>query len=521
MRARVAITVRQLVDTPHLGTRFHCGRAGADQVINWAHSCELPEPWDWLEPFDMLMTVGFGLPRSPAHQARYVARLADAGISAIAIAEGVDAPRISASMVRASERRALPILLTAFEVPFAALARVVAEAKTDDEERLRLLKTARIYESLRAATIAGRDPSSLLEDLGAELGCTFELVELRTWRYPFTPVRTVPPSIRTVLGDALTRCAGHLPAILRLDIDGHAAVAVPVPSRRPAALLASRFTGSAPELSVLQHASTVAALQLEKLASERDALNRSGSELFAELLAGRQDAARATSSLRAAQLASGDLLIAAWSQGEQHGAGSHGAGPTALHQELFARAVPHLLRLRDSERIALALIPADRATLELFLDALPDPPRVGLSGTITSPDGIADAARQARWALHAGVAAPSGVVRYGESGEAAWTLTLEDSEELAEHVLGALLRYDQTHQTELVHTLAALLRNNRSPTRTAAELFIHRQTLTYRVRRIEKLTGRSLSSTKDVVELWLALRAVDVVEGSSLLGVGA
>jgi purine catabolism regulator len=72
-----------------------------------------------------------------------------------------------------------------------------------------------------------------------------------------------------------------------------------------------------------------------------------------------------------------------------------------------------------------------------------------------------------------------------------------------------------------VRTLAALLRNNRSPTRTAAELFIHRQTLTYRMRRIEKLTGRSLSSTKDVVELWLALRAVDVVEGSSLLGAGA
>jgi purine catabolism regulator len=183
--------------------------------------------------------------------------------------------------------------------------------------------------------------------------------------------------------------------------------------------------------------------------------------------------------------------------------------------------VPHLLRLRDSERIALALIPGDPATLQLFLDALPDPPRVGLSGMITSPDGIADAAREARWALHAGAATPSRVVRYNESGEAAWTFTLEGSEELAEHVLGPLLRYDQTHQTELVRTLAVLLRNNRSPTRTAAELFIHRQTLTYRMRRIEKLTGRSLSSTKDVVELWLALRAVDVVEGSSLLGAGA
>jgi PucR family transcriptional regulator, purine catabolism regulatory protein len=212
MRARVAITVRQLVDTPHLRTRFHCGRAGADQVINWAHSCELAEPWDWLEPFDMLMTVGLGLPRKPVDQARYVGRLADAGMSAIAIAEGVEAPPISAPMVRASERRALPILLTAFEVPFAALARVVAEAKTDDEERLRLLKTARLYESVRAATISGRDPTSLLEDIGAELGCDFELLELHTWRYPFNPARpcrrrrarSVAPA-RSAAGEPLPR----------------------------------------------------------------------------------------------------------------------------------------------------------------------------------------------------------------------------------------------------------------------------------------------------------------------------
>jgi purine catabolism regulator len=110
------------------------------------------------------------------------------------------------------------------------------------------------------------------------------------------------------------------------------------------------------------------------------------------------------------------------------------------------------------------------------------------------------------------------VIRYGEDGASPWTLPLEESEELLEHVLGPLRDYDRIHQTELVRTLAVLLRNNRSPTSTAAELFIHRQTLVYRIRRIEELTSRSLSRTEDVVELWLALRAVEVVEGSTLLG---
>ena len=502
----VAITVKQLVETPHIGTRFHAGRAGGEQMINWAHSCEMPDPWSWLEPFDMLMTNGIGVPADPEEQSRYIDRLADAGISAITVGEGVGAPPISRAMVSAAERRALPILLTAYEVPFAAVARVVAEARTDAVERRRLMKTARIYESLRTATIEGRDAISLLEDLGAELGCRLEVIDIATWRGAFVPERRVAQAPRSVLRQTLDRCAGHLPAILRLDVDGHAAVAVPVPAQRPAALLASRFTDAVPELSVLQHVSTVAALELERLASERDALSRSGAELLGALLAGTLTTADAQAGLRRAGL-SGDLVLATWSE----------PSPTVpLHQDLYARAVPHLLRAGDRDRLPLALIPDDDRLRRLLVDALGGDGPVGLSATIPSPARMPDAEREARWALH-GARTDQATARYGEDEPAVWAFALERSEELAEHVLGPLTEYDRNHPTALVRTLAVLLCNNRSPSATAEQLFIHRQTLVYRMRRIEELTGRSLSSTEDVVELWLALRALEVIQGSRLL----
>ena len=505
----VAITVKQLVDTPHIGTRFHAGRAGGEQAINWAHSCEMPDPWDWLEPFDMLMTNGIGVPADAGEQSRYIDHLADAGISAIAVGEGVGAPPISGAMAAASERRALPILLTAYEVPFAAVARVVAESRTDGAERRRLMKTARIYESLRTATIERRDALSLLRDLGSELGCRLEVLDVATWRNSFAPRDVVAAPARAVLRDTLRRCAGHLPAILRLDVDGHAALAVPVPSRRPAAMLASRFTDSVPELSVLQHVSTVAALELEKLASERDALGRSGAELLEAALAGRIDAASAREALRRADL-DGELVLAAW----RPAPAAEGFSP---HHELYARGVPHLLRAGDRDRVGLALVHHDDGAQRMLLDALGGDCVVGVSAVVTEPGRLADAAREARWALHE--AAPGQrLARYGEDEPASWAFALDRSEELAEHVLGPLIAYDRAHQTELVRTLAVLLRNNRSPNPTAAALFIHRQTLVYRVRRIEELTARSLSSTKDVVDLWLALRAVEVSDGSSLLG---
>ena len=43
--------------------------------------------------------------------------------------------------------------------------------------------------------------------------------------------------------------------------------------------------------------------------------------------------------------------------------------------------------------------------------------------------------------------------------------------------------------------------------RAARELYCHRHTLRYRIRRVEQLTGRDLSSARDRIEFWLALRA--------------
>jgi len=474
-------------------------------VINWAHSCEMTDPWHWLEPFDMLMTLGLGMPADPNDQAGYVTHLADAGISAIAIGEDVGAPPISAAMVAASERRALPILVTAFEVSFAALARVVADSRTDVEERRRLARTARIYESLRTATVDGRGGAALLDDLGSELGCRLDVLDLRSWRFAFEPRRRAPAAVRDVLRETLVRCAGHLPAILHLELDRRVGLAVPVPARRPAALLASRFTEHQPELSVLQHASTVAALELEKLASSRDALARAGAELFRELLAERLESAQAGVRLGAAGLGHDDLVVAAWWH--------EGTTTAGVHQELFAWDLPHLLDADREDGIALALVPDRRRALQALLDALPRGCCVGVSAEVGGQNRVAAASREARWALGHGQAGRTRVVRYRETNASSWPFAPDRAEEVAEHVLGPLRRYDQAHRTELVRTLAALLGNDRSPTRTAADLFIHRQTLVYRMRRIEKLTGRSLSSTKDVVDLWLALRALEVVGG--------
>ena len=48
---------------------------------------------------------------------------------------------------------------------------------------------------------------------------------------------------------------------------------------------------------------------------------------------------------------------------------------------------------------------------------------------------------------------------------------------------------------------------DRETHKAAQALHIHPNTLLYRVRRFEQITGRSLASTEALAETWLALRA--------------
>ena len=81
----------------------------------------------------------------------------------------------------------------------------------------------------------------------------------------------------------------------------------------------------------------------------------------------------------------------------------------------------------------------------------------------------------------------------------------------ADSVLGPLDRYDEAHGGELIPSLRAFLDRNARWEAAAGELYVHRHTLRYRMRKVEELTGRDLASARDRMELFLAIRARDLL----------
>ncbi len=64
-----------MVSIPDLRTWVYTGAGGLDREITWAHANELPDPTEWLDSGELLMTTGLGAPKEPTAQKAYVGRL--------------------------------------------------------------------------------------------------------------------------------------------------------------------------------------------------------------------------------------------------------------------------------------------------------------------------------------------------------------------------------------------------------------------------------------------------------------
>ena len=106
------------------------------------------------------------------------------------------------------------------------------------------------------------------------------------------------------------------------------------------------------------------------------------------------------------------------------------------------------------------------------------------------------------------------VASYRDLGAFQLILSLQDDEALrlyCDSVLGPLEDASGEYGDELIRSLETYIEQNGQWEKAARELFCHRHTLRYRIRRVEQLTGRDLSKAQDRIEFWLALRARELV----------
>lgn len=67
-------------------------------------------------------------------------------------------------------------------------------------------------------------------------------------------------------------------------------------------------------------------------------------------------------------------------------------------------------------------------------------------------------------------------------------------------------KYNQESDLDLINTLMVYFKNNESLTKTANELFIHVNTLKYRIKKINQISGYDLNNSEEKLQLYLGLK---------------
>lgn len=502
----MGVTVREVSAQPHLLMDLVAGAAGLDNTVTWAHSSDLPDPSGWLTGGEMVMKNGRTLPREAAAQVAFVGSLVTAGASALVIGLDQRTPRLTQPMIEHADTLRFPVLRVPFSMPFALIGRAVAEqaVRGDTTE---IARTARIYGLIGDAVARGH-PAQFLAKLRQELDCPVFVIDSETAANVLPGTPPLPPASRSTLRTALERNRGHGPAVLRApETDDTELAAITVPYEEPTLLVVRHPRGRHLDMPLLQHAATVTAVEVSYASLRQDHQRELGTELLTQLLESTLTGEAAERDLAAQGIEAAHARLLATSH---PGDGSQ----RRLHHRLTRRGIHHVLARRRDTLFVLVSTAGPKPTMDIVHSQLGDEASLGISDLLRSGSRTPDAAREALWALAASKRTGSPVY-YGSASALPAIRDPNQAQALVDRVLGPVIEHDNGTGGELLHSLATFLSCRRSWVRTAEALHLHRQTVIYRMRQVEQLTGRDLGDTQDIAELWLALAAHDAITGDT------
>ncbi|HEY1967278.1 MAG TPA: PucR family transcriptional regulator ligand-binding domain-containing protein [Pseudonocardia sp.] len=496
----MSVTVADLLAVPRLRMSLLAGAAGLDRRITWAHPSDSDHPWDWLTDGELVLRNGESLPVSRAAQLTYLRRLAETGAAGLVIGADQKTEQLHPELLDTAQQLGFPLLWVPYGIAFTTVVRAVADANSH-ADAARFARTERVYRAVRDS-LSGRQRRDLMSVLERELRCRLLLVDGAG-----APVLTHHPGraaqnqdeIAAAVQLAVAEVGGVIPAVLRIDIGGGAtAVAVEVPAEELTLLVALGAQPDWVDVELLQHVATAAAVQLASWSMHRGYLRRLGAELLSQLLDDQLDAASAHAGFAETELDPADcVLLAVRAQNPDWDAD--------LHIALSRRAIPSLLLGRAE--VLYAMLPDRPEALDTVRRAAGARAAVGISAPVGTARRAPAARREADWAVSVAASAPSRLARYGNQVSLFLLRDLDEAQMVVDRVLGALLEHDRERGSDLVGSLDTFLTCQRSWQRTGRALGVHKQTVLYRMRKVEQLTGRALAETADIAELWVALQA--------------
>lgn len=461
------------------------GARGVNRMITWAHAVDTADPWLWVEPGDLMMSTGANLPSDEHRQIAWLQRLDSARVTAILLELPPSGLYLTEGLIRYSDERGLPLITVSRPIQFNNIAHLVVESALRSRwERTEMIQRLfSSYTSLLRREVSQEERLQVLcRILDAEVYIAHTETDAVLFHHPVEPTA----------GDQVKWKSVELPG-----------------RGFERAYLKPSSSGLIADAEFMWHWSTLVGMELGFETVRLDQLRAQNEPLLRSLICGELDAITLRSLLEQRTLADNVQLVAVEVGDQQTEAGVEYLN--RIHLLPAMRNEPHLLCTLDGVLYLAMHHPISAAVL----DEIGASPTVtlGLSRPVSAANPYPNAAEQALNALQH---ARSQGVRSSHFDElVAEQFGVFDQQSIQQRIdqtLGPLIEYDQQNGTELLETLRAYLDADRSGTGTAKLLRVHRQTLVYRLKMVQRLTGMSPNSTEGIVAFSEALTSLNSLQ---------
>jgi len=516
------LTVKGLLDELDLNPA--ASTKSLSNPVRWVHISELEDPTPWLSGGELMLTTGIQL-NTAAKQRAFVRRLANHNLAGLGFGTGFDHRKLPKAVIDEAAKHDFPLFEVPYSMPFIAITEK-AFARLVNEQYEVLQRGIGMQRRLERLVLEGRGLDQITATISAAVGGTVLVLdghgEVMAWR-----------GFRRELSDAAMaslreETAAHI-------ADGHAfvpsyasvagrALAHPVvsPGGGPpqAWVLMVRDSGGLGDFErlILQQAVVVVALELMRRRVERETERRLAGDVLAAALGGRLEPGELRRRLAPFGI-DGKASVLVFSV-DDPSAAEPLLERTLAEAGCAALVAPHAVAGR--ELLCAVVDAAESDPIEVAANArrVLAARRGGVRAAASrpaSPEALRRSFHEARCALEA-TALDNGeapdVASWQDLGAFTLLLSLQDDDALrlyCDSVLGPIEDGDAEYGGELLRSLEAFIENNGQWERAAREVFCHRHTLRYRMRKVEELTGRDLGRAHDRIEFWLALRARELV----------
>lgn len=537
------LTVRDALELPAFdAAEIVAGDSGLDNVIRWVHIVDIPEAtFDWARGGELLLTSGVPFTEEPGSGESLIASLAEKGLAGVVLSRGHALERAPERMRRAADEQDLPLIEVPPDVPFIELTEAVftylvdqqyalhAQAEDIHRELMNLVLEGDTLQGLAEALASFLDRSVAVESEAFDVLASSRVGPVDEARKrSVAEGRTTPELAERLLERGIyerlleQRGAMRVPPMPDLGMTMERIVAPIIVARRIIGyvwiIAGDRDLTELDELAI-GHAATAAAVLLLKEREVQDAELRLRGDLLDQLLAlegpPRPELVERVQKLGFHANRPYEVTVI---QGRTPAGESQLSLPRKIERWLNQVNGPALVVPRGEQVVVLLqsghppqALPLARRLVD-SMDHPAQPLRVGVGEPVDELVKVRRSYGQAAEALRIAqdLGREPGVYGFRDLGLYHWLHHLAPDVLSANPYLQAvreLARHDRQHNGELLTTLEAFLEAGGHRTVASAQLNIHRNTLAYRLERIQEELGLDPTDPTLQAELVVALRA--------------